>query len=455
MDQKYPQYKEIDIDSLEIIRPRSVGKEHVALEALRRLELDKKLKELGFTGPQLSAAIGTIVGRMCFPGSELATHNWLQNITGLGELIAFDYGKTSLYSLYQVSDKLLKHKEAIESHLFNQEKQLFSFRETISLYDLTNTYFEGSCKRNDLAAYGHSKEKRTDCPLVTLALVLDASGFPKKSKVFEGNVSESRTLAEMIKGLESNVPQQLFEQKNATIVMDAGIATEGNIEWLKEHNYPYIVVSRKHHREFNEDAAVVVKEDGEYKVKVQKTVDSETGEALLYCHSTRKEQKEQSIADRFIKRFEDNMQKLAEGLHKKNCTKNYDKILIRIGRIKQKNPKAAKQYKIHVEKDKECGNASRISWEHTPQAETPDTFPGIYCLRTSHKDWDESKLWHTYTMLTDLESVFRSLKTELGLRPVYHQKTDRVTSHLFITILAYHIVHTIRYQLKLSDINSS
>ncbi len=199
-----PQYKEVDIDSLEIIRPRSVSKEHVALEALRSLKLDEKLSELGFTGPQLAAATGTIVGRMCFPGSELATHNWLQNATGLGELTDFDYGKTSLYGLYQVSDQLLKHKEAIETHLYNREKQLFGFHETITLYDLTNTYFEGSCKRNDLAAYGHSKEKRTDCPLVTLALVLDASGFPKKSKVFEGNVSESRTLAEMIKELETN-----------------------------------------------------------------------------------------------------------------------------------------------------------------------------------------------------------------------------------------------------------
>jgi len=454
-DQDEAQYQEVDLESLEIIRPRSVGKEHVALEALRSLKLDEKLQDLGFNGPQLAAATGTIIGRMCLPGSELATHNWLQNVTGLGELIDFDYGKTSLYSLYQVSDQLLKHKEAIETHLYNQEKRLFGFQETITLYDLTNTYFEGSCKSNSLAAYGHSKEKRTDCPLVTLALVLDSSGFPKKSKVFEGNVSESQTLAEMIKGLESTTTPELFEQKKATIVMDAGIATEDNIEWLKEHEYPYIVVSRKHHREFNEDDAVLVKEDADYRVKVQKTVDPNNGEALLYCHSTRKEKKEQAIADRFIKRFEDTMQKLAEGLHKKGCVKKYDKVLERIGRIKQKNSKAAKQYKITVEKDDKSGKATLITWEHTPKIDTTDTLPGVYCLRTSHNDWDEDKLWHTYTMLTELEAVFRSLKTELGLRPVYHQKTDRVTGHLFITVLAYHLVHTVRYRLKSSDINSS
>ena len=448
-------YKEVDIRSLEIIRPRSVGKEHVAVEALRSLKLDDKLRDLGFTGPHFAASVGTIIGRMCLPGSELATHNWLQNVTGLGELIDFDYGKTSLYSLYQVSDQLFKHKEAIEAHLYNQEKRLFGFQETITLYDLTNTYFEGSCQSNSLAAYGHSKEKRTDCPLVTLALVLDSSGFPKKSKVFEGNVSESTTLAEMIKGLESPAIPEMFEQKNATIVMDAGIASEENIEWLKEHRYPYIVVSRKHHREFNEDDAVLVKEDGDYKVKVQTALDPDTGEALLYCHSTRREKKEQAIGDLFIKRFEDTMQKLAEGLHKKGCVKKYDKVLERIGRIKQKNSKASKQYKITVQKDDKSGMATLITWEHVPKADTKDTFPGVYCLRTSHDDWDENKLWHTYTMLTELESVFRSLKTELGLRPVYHQKTDRVTGHLFITVLAYHLVHTIRYRLKSTDINSS
>ena len=454
-DQDETQYKEVDLESLEVIRPRSVGKEYVALEALRSLKLDKKLQDLGFNGPQLAAATGTIIGRMCLPGSELATHNWLQNVSGLGELTGFDYGKTSLYSLYKVSDQLFKHKEAIEDHLYNQEKRLFGFQETITLYDLTNTYFEGSCKHNSLAAYGHSKEKRTDCPLVTLALVLDSSGFPKKSKVFEGNVSESQTLAEMIKGLESTTTPEMFEQKKATIVMDAGIATEDNIEWLKEHKYPYIVVSRKHHREFNEDDAVLVKEDGDYRVKVQKTVDPNNGEALLYCHSTRKEKKEQAIGDRFIKRFEDTMQKLAEGLHKKGCVKKYDKVLERIGRIKQKNSKVAKQYKITVEKDDKSGLATLITWEHTPKIDTTDTLPGVYCLRTSHNDWDEDKLWHTYTMLTELEAVFRSLKTELGLRPVYHQKTDRVTGHLFITVLAYHLVHAVRYRLKSADINSS
>ena len=357
--------------------------------------------------------------------------------------------------MYQISDQLLKHKEVLEAHLYNQEQSLFGFQETITLYDLTNTYFEGSCKSNALAVHGHSKEKRSDCPLVTLALVLDSSGFPKRSKVFKGNVNEPKTLAEMIQSLATTASSGLFEQEKATVVMDAGIATEDNVEWLKENQYPYIVVSRKQYREFDEEDAVIVKQDDDYTVKVQKTIDQETGEALLYCHSTRKEKKEQAIQDRFTERFEDEMKKLAGGLHKKGCTKKYDKVLERIGRIKQKYSKAAKQYKIEVEKDDKSGNANLVRWLHQPAPDTTDTFPGVYCLRTSHKAWDEDTLWHTYTMLTDLEAVFRSLKTELGLRPNYHQTTDRVTGHLFITVMAYHLVHTLRHRLKKSGINNS
>ena len=141
-------------------RPRSVGREHITLEALRSLGLDTKFKELGFNGPQTAAAIGTIIGRACEPGSELATHEWLQNRSGLGELIDFDFDNLSLYGMYQISDQLLKKKAAIEKHLYKQECSIFQLQETITLYDLTNTCFEGQCKANMLAAHGHSKENR-------------------------------------------------------------------------------------------------------------------------------------------------------------------------------------------------------------------------------------------------------------------------------------------------------
>jgi hypothetical protein len=240
-----------------------------------------------------------------------------------------------------------------------------------------------------------------------------------------------------------------------TVVMDAGIATDDNVTWLRKHEYPYLVVSRKRHREFAEESSVVVKKDDECTVRVQKVFDEKTQETLLYCHSSLREKKDQAIDDRVTNRLEEALQKLASGLEKKRCLKKYDKVMVQIGRLREKYSRASKQFTISVEKDDTTGNATKITWQQKAVDNTTDSYPGVYCLRTSHADWDESLLWNTYTMLTDLEAVFRSLKSELGLRPIHHQITDRVSGHLFITVLAYHLVHSIRVRLKQAGIHSS
>jgi len=450
-----PDYREIDVDSLEMDRPRSVSVEHVGLETFNLLNLRQFLSNLGFNKSQIAAAIGIIIGRMCYPASERATYYWLQNISGLGELIDYDFDKLTMYKIYSTSDNLLKNKEEIEKYLYSEEKQLFGFQEVITLYDLTNTYFEGQAKGNTLGKYGHSKEKRSDCPLVTLAMMLDSSGFPKSSEIFEGNVKEAATLEKMIKKLERNGRrQEVFEPSQATVVMDAGIATEENIKWLKDNKYPYIVVSRKRHREFNEDESVIIREEKQCTIKAQKVIDVENDEVLLYCHSSQREKKEQAINDLFTVRFEEAIKQLESGLHIKGRMKGYDKVMEKIGRIRQKYSKASKLYNIEVFKDKITDNAVRINWTRKDAPNSKDELPGVYCLRTSHKDMDESTIWQIYIMLTELESVFNTLKTDLGLRPVYHQIKERVEGHLFISVLAYHLIHSIRYRLKKRGINT-
>jgi len=441
-------YHSVDVDSLELLRPRSVAIEQVAVAVLRQIGLDKQLEAPGFNGPQRAAAIGTLVARMAAPGSELATYHWLQNQSALGELIGYDFGGMKLKALYRIGDQLLKYKAALERFLYAQERTLFDFEEVITLYDLTNTYFEGTAQGNANAALGKSKEKRSDCPLVTLALVLDASGFPKRSEIFAGNISEPKTLAQMIGKLASG-----YADSAPTVVLDAGIATKENIAWLVQNGYRYLVVSRKRRREFDPDGAVLIKADGDLTIRAQRRVNVETGEVELYCHSSQREKKEQGIAELFAKRFEAALEKLAEGLHKKGAVKRYEKVLERLGRLRQKYSRAAQYYEVRVEQDPARGTATAIRWQRTkPIAET---LPGVYCLRTNEQDWDEAILWRTYTMLTDLEAVFRSLKSELGLRPIFHRKTDRVSGHLFISVLAYHLVHTIRFQLKAADIHLS
>jgi transposase len=441
-------YQTVDVNSLDPVRPRSVGVEHVCLEAIRQVGLETRLEALGFTGPQWAAALGTIVGRMSAPGSELFTHGWLQEHSGLGELIEFDFETLNLMQLYRVSDQLLKHKETLESYLYARERSLFDLEEVITLYDLTNTYFEGTAKGNRNAALGHSKEKRSDCPLVTLALVLDGSGFPKRSEVFAGNANEPKTLAEMVGKLVENDASPA-----PTIVLDAGIATEENIAWLVEGGYHYVVVSRKRHREFNEHEAVWVKDEGPLRIRAQRVVNSDTREVELYCHSSQREEKDRSIQELFTQRFEVALQKLADGLPKKGTVKRYEKVLKRVGRLQQKYPRAAQHYEVTVTPDADSDKASALHW--TRKKTVDDTLPGVYCLRTNQEHWDEATLWRTYTLLTDLEAVFRCLKSELGLRPVFHHKTHRVSGHLFISVLAYHFVHTIRYQLKACGIHLS
>ena len=441
------QFEAVDIGSLELVRPRRVGIEQLALHAVKQLTLDDKLQSLGFNQRQIAAALGNIIGRMAAPASELATHGWLQTTSGLGELIGVDFEGMGHDSLYQVSDLLWKHREAIETHLYQQERDLFSFKETITLYDLTNTFFEGEAKTNPKAKRGRSKEKRSDCPLVTLGLVLDGSGFPRKSRVFPGNASEPQTLQTMLSGLEG--------QPGSTVILDAGIASEENIQYLVDQGYSYIVVSRKRKREFDEDLATLIKETPGQTVKAQKVINDATGEVELYCHSELREKKEQAIQDSFAAKYEDALHSLHQGLSKKGTTKAYPKILERLGRLKEKYARAAQHYEVTVTPDEAEDKAVSIDWKRVEKPHSQATHPGVYCLRSNLTDWNEEALWRTYTLLTDLEGVFRSLKSELGLRPVYHQKEERVSGHIFITLIAYHLVQTLRYQLKAEGIHDS
>lgn len=220
-----------------------------------------------------------------------------------------------------------------------------------------------------------------------------------------------------------------------------------------ENGYRYIVVSRRRHRQFDEQQAVWIKAAGEQRIRAQRIVHPDTGEVELYCHSSQREKKEQGIQELFTQRFEAALEKLAAGLHQKGTVKRYDKVLERVGRLKQKYARAARYYDVMVDQDPTTDKASALHWQRNQTIN--DSLPGVYCLRTNQSEWDEATLWQTYTMLTDLEAVFRSLKSELGLRPVFHHKTDRVSGHLFISVLAYHLVHTLRFQLKACGIHLS
>jgi len=233
-----------------------------------------------------------------------------------------------------------------------------------------------------------------------------------------------------------------------TIVLDAGIASEENVLWLKDKHYPYIVVSRKKKKEIPCDVAMIaVKEDDKTNtvlVQAGLAKNQETDELELYCHSIDKEKKEESIKNKFQQRFEDELLKARNALNLRNGTKRYDKVIERIGRLKERFKLVSHRYNVSIEKDTETDKAKNITWSRKKTKNTS----GIYCLRTDRKDLNEQQIWDIYTMLTDIEDAFRCMKSELGLRPIYHQKETRCDGHIFITLLAYHLLHTIRFKLR-------
>ena len=430
----------VDVDSLELVRPRCVGVEHVGLWAMDQLGLRPLFQELGVGASLRTAAIGSIIARMARPGSERATRRWLRERSALGELLEVDFESMGPMQLYRASDALMAHREAIERHLFDQAMGLFDLHPTVTLYDLTNTFSEGEAARQPKAKRGHSKDKRSDCPLLTLALVLDASGFVRRSQVFAGNVREHRTLAEMLGALDA--------PRTALVVMDRGIATEQCVQWLRENAYRYLVVSRERTRHFDPEAAVCIETASRHGVHLHKVVSDDGEEVRLHCFSEERAHKERAIVERFATRFEQTLTKLSEGLSRPRTEKRASKIRERIGRLKAKSRGIAQHYHIELDTDPTGERATAVRFTRQPVEGSMMTHPGVYCLRSTQTDWDEETLWRTYVTLTDIEAVFRSLKSELGLRPIFHHKPIRAEGHLFITVIAYQLVQVIRRRLR-------
>jgi transposase len=229
-----------------------------------------------------------------------------------------------------------------------------------------------------------------------------------------------------------------------TVIMDAGIATEENLQYLSSAGYTYIIVSRKRNPTMPEEGeCTLVKERGGNTVKVKLVKNTETNETELYCHSTGREQKELAMKGACCQLYEEGLMALAEGLSKKGCIKKYDKVLLALGRLRERYKRVSGRYEIEVTQS-EQRIATAITWKQKTEEHSSN---GVYCLRTNAR-LNEKEIWKTYMMLTEVESVFRCLRSELGMRPVYHQKTHRVDGHLFISVLAYHVIQTIMYKLK-------
>lgn len=435
----------VDVNSVASSEFRSLGPELVAHAYWERLGFDRMLQDCGFSAREQALAQAVIIGRLVAPSSDLAAWTWLRSQTALLEWLPVDLSRIRKDAVYEIADKLLAHKDQIEKALRDQEALLFPSQTTLFLYDLTNTYFEGQCKDNALAKRGKSKEQRADRPIVTLALVVDQRGFPIFSRIYGGNQSEPQTLPDILKHLYDPEEPHLFAQERPTIVMDRGIATKDNIELLKASGYPYLVIERRavekdYVQEF-EQAKNTFQPIGDEitpETVYVKKIPWENGSRVL-CLSAGREQKEQAMDALKEDRFLQDLGRLQTSVAKGNI-QLVEKVGERVGRLKERYPSIASHYDIVLRLDDTQKKVTAITYTKKESRAKRQTLTGCYVIETSHQDLPAVQIWRLYTTLTQVEEAFRSLKTDLGIRPVFHQQQTRTEGHLFISVLAYHLL---------------
>lgn len=443
-----PDYSTIDLNTVTHEKARTVGTEHLLLKTAEQLKIPEKLKELGLQQKQVKVAMASIIARASFPASERGTHKHLIEQSALGELLEIDFQSVPLHHFYKISDLLLKHKKVLEQHIKENQKALHAVKDTIILYDLTNTYFEGQALKNSKGKFGVSKEKRKDCPLVTLRLVLNQHGFLTHSEFLEGNVSETKTLKTAIEALHSSE-----DFLKPTIAMDAGIATEENLQWLSEKGYGYVVSARMNPPpvELSEEE-YLLGANKKHPVKVRELLVSERKEKWLHCESPAKEAKASSMKAAFQRRLECDLQIAAAALSKARGTKKLEKVLERIGRIKEKHRSISACYQIEVIPSEDGEKAKEIKWRLL-EDKLEVKLTGTYYLRSNLLEKNAKDLWELYQTMQVVETAFRFMKSSLGMRPVYHQKEKRIDGHLWITVLAYSLIQDILYRLNSKEIS--
>lgn len=443
---------EICVNDIEHEQGVELGPCLVLLQAWKALELDDFLSERGFSPDQITTAKVSIINRLIDPCSENELVNWVAT-TALGDLLNVHTGAWGEDRFYRISDKLLSVRKGLEKHLRKKECDLFNLDRTILLYDLTNSYFEGAATGNTLAKHNvNSKEKRSDCPLMSVGVVLDAEGFVITHKVFSGNKSDCRTLL----GALADLQKVAGGNSRPIVVVDGGMATEKNLQALQDKGYDYVVNGKRQQRmEFAADfldKAAFSKVRARQGSKATRPVFvrriKSGSETVVLCRSDGRRDKEDAIQDGAERKLIDGLEKLhARILRDDPRLKLVDGSALvnrAIGRLTARTTRASKLYEINY------NHPSReLSWiRRETQWDKSRELHGCYHLRCSI-DMSDQELWKIYIMLTRVEDAFRHMKSDLGLRPFHHQTAHRCGSHIWITILAYHLLRWTEYSLNL------
>lgn len=449
-------YQNIDINSIRHKECKEVGAEWMCKQMLNMLGIEGQLEAIGWKRHWIKIAMIYLIARGVYPASERRTAKWLKKNTALCDLYNIEAKKVSRHKLYKASKMLYEDKDRIQSGISNQTGELFKIEDKIVIYDLTNTYFEGRKEGSEKAKYGRSKDGRKDAKLLSLAMAVDTYGFPMYSKIYEGNIRESKTLAAMIQDIRNGRGEGKAEEQKV-IVMDAGIATEDNLKMLRGQGYDYVCVplskpSKDKQRQWaiDEHSEMPILKDNRGNKIYVKWVETETEDNLLYIKSEQKEKKERSMEALHCSRYEEDLNRIQEGIKKKGGVKNIQKVYERLGRVKERYPTVHRLYEVKVDSKEE--KATEIKWVKTKDRSKEQ---GIYFIRTTLKDTDEETVWKIYNTIREVEATFRVLKTDLRIRPIHHQRDLMSESHIFGGVMAYMIVNSIRHMLKAKGIKES
>jgi transposase len=447
----------VHTDRVSVEQAREAGPVHVAHQMWKRLGLDQVLANAG-----LSARTGLLtqvmtINRLCAPLSEYAMPDWIRR-TALADILRTPFDKLADEALYRNLDRLHPKRDTIERDLAERERTLFNLDDSIYLYDLTSTYFEGQCPLNDQAKRGYSRDSRPDCKQVVVGLVVDREGFPKAHEVLDGNMVDRKTVPGMLAALEKRVGKR----EGATVVVDRGMAFDDNLAQIRDAGYHYLVASRQSERnehlsEF-EDASGFVEVIREVspnnlaqkksRVRIKRKVVGD--EVHILCCSEGREQKDRAIRDKHEQRLLQDLAKLSTRIADGKLV-DQGKIHETIGRLKERYPRVARYYTISYDAD-----AHALAWqENVDKKKLAESLDGAYLLKTSRHDMTDEEVWKTYSLLTRVEAAFRSMKSPLAERPIFHHLKKRVQTHIFLCVLAYHLLVAVEKTLRDADLFTS
>jgi len=435
-----PETIEVCVRGARVERTRDFGNVYLALTLWRALELDKLLERIMPDGhgkiPWHIVATVLSLARFCEPSSELHIADTWYRRTSLDDLMGVPADRVNTDRLYRAHDHLLKHKDDIEKHLKQRYTTLFDARYDLLLYDVTSTYFEGEAKRNPQAKRGHSRDHRPDCKQVCIGLVVTQEGLPVAYEVFAGNRHDSTTVREIIEAMEEK-----HGKANRIWVMDRGMVSEENLQFLRDQDGHYIVGTPKATlRSFEKDLLEQDWTQVEEGIEAKLRPGPDGHETFILCRSLARREKEKAMHERFEKRIEEGLQSLERRLDKAKKKPNRSQVERQIGRLLGKNSRAAGLFDVRVIEVQREGvhGFLKATWSKKDEwREWAQLSEGCYLLRTNLTDWTAKDLWKTYIQLTQAEAAFRTQKSELNLRPIWHHKEDRVQAHILFSFLAY------------------